>query len=262
MINFISNVIVSLFSKKIFLKFIDIILHLILKIKGYKNFGNFNETGEKFLIKYLKKKKVKYCIDIGAHKGDYSKELLKQGFNVIAFEPMEKSFKELEKLKKDYPKKFKCFKIALSDQLKNLSINFTHSQSQLASFSKNLNQINFLKNKKFKTKLVKTTTLDNFVKKNKIIKKVDFIKIDTEGYDLKVLKGSLNFLNKFKPLFIQIEMNYHYVFSGENLYQFVKILSNYKVYKILPFNNGLIEIDPSRPENNIFHLSNYLFKKK
>ena len=30
----------------------------------------------------------------------------------------------------------------------------------------------------------------------------------------------------------------------------------------MPFNNGLIKIDPSRPENNIFHLSNFIFIKK
>ena len=101
-------------------------------------------------------------------------------------------------------------------------------------------------------------------KKNKNIfpRKIDFLKIDTEGNDLKVLKGGLNFIKKYKPEFIQIEMNYHYLFDGENLYQFKKILNNYEVYKILPFNNGLLKVDENRPENNIFHLSNFLFIKK
>ena len=57
-------------------------------------------------------------------------------------------------------------------------------------------------------------------------------------------------------------MNYHYLFDGENLYQFKKILNNYEVYKILPFNNGLLKVDENRPENNIFHLSNFVFIKK
>ena len=56
-------------------------------------------------------------------------------------------------------------------------------------------------------------------------------------------------------------MNYHYLFSGENLYQFSILLKDYDIYQILPFNNGLLKIDPSRPENNIFHLSNFIFKK-
>ena len=57
-------------------------------------------------------------------------------------------------------------------------------------------------------------------------------------------------------------MNYHNLFNGENLYQFHKLLKNYEIYKILPFNNGLVRVDPSRPENNIYHLSNFVFIKK
>ena len=79
---------------------------------------------------------------------------------------------------------------------------------------------------------------------------------------MKVLKGAIKTLKKHKPKLIQIEMNYHYLFSGENLYQFSILLKDYDIYQILPFNNGLLKIDPTRPENNIFHLSNFIFKKK
>ena len=47
-------------------------------------------------------------------------------------------------------------------------------------------------------------------------------------------------------------MNYHYLFSGENLYQFTVLLKNYNLFQIMPYNNGLLKIDASRPENNIF----------
>ena len=57
-------------------------------------------------------------------------------------------------------------------------------------------------------------------------------------------------------------MNYHNLFSGENLYLFSKLLSGYEVFQIMPFNNGLLKVDVNRPENNIFHLSNYVFIKK
>ena len=56
--------------------------------------------------------------------------------------------------------------------------------------------------------------------KNLFLKKIDYIKIDTEGHDYKVLLGAKKFIKKHKPKFIQFEMNYHYLFSGENLYQF------------------------------------------
>ena len=34
------------------------------------------------------------------------------------------------------------------------------------------------------------------------------------------------------------------------------------IFKILPHGDELIQIDPSRPENNIYHLSNYVFIRK
>lgn len=45
-------------------------------------------------------------------------------------------------------------------------------------------------------------TLDNYVKENGV-KRIDFLKIDTEGYDYKVLKGAKNTLKKCK--YIQYE---------------------------------------------------------
>ena len=57
-------------------------------------------------------------------------------------------------------------------------------------------------------------------------------------------------------------MNHHYLFEGENIYTIHKLLKNYDVYKILPYNNGLLKIDTTRPENNIYHLSNFVFIKR
>ncbi len=44
----------------------------------------------------------------------------------------------------------------------------------------------------------KTISIDDFVKDNKI-EKIDFIKMDIEGYELKALQGAINTLKKYKP---------------------------------------------------------------
>ena len=242
-----------------------LILHFTLKISGFKNFGNFYETGEEFVFNQIKKNNIKNCLDVGAHVGSFSKKLLEnKDLNVIAFEPMKKTFIELKKIEKNYKKRFKCFNIGLSNKTGRAEIFYTDPLSQLSSIAVNLKKINFLRNKKINKQKIKIDTLDNFVKKNKDLfkKKIDFIKIDTEGNDLKVLFGASKTIKKHRPKFIQVEMNYHYLFSGENLYQFAKFLRGYEVYQIMPFNNGLLKINPTRPENNIFHLSNFIFKKK
>ena len=105
---------ISLFSSKIFIFFRKLILHFSLKISGYKNFGNFHETGEEQIFKILKKNKIKNCLDIGAHIGLFSTKLLeKKDLNIIAFEPMKKPFLELKKIEKKEKGRFRCFNIAL-----------------------------------------------------------------------------------------------------------------------------------------------------
>jgi len=88
------------------------------------------------------------------------------------------------------------------------------------------------------------------------------IKIDTEGNDYNVLLGGMNTISRYKPKFVQFEMNYHNIFNSVNIYKICKLFKDYKVFRILPYNNGFVEVDPNRPENNIFHLSNYIFVKK
>ena len=259
------KILIKFLSKRNFIHLRKLILHFSLKISGYKNFGNFYDTGEEYLLKELKKNEIKNCLDIGAHIGNFSEKLLQiNGINVIAFEPMNKTFKELKKLKVKYKKKFECFNLALSNKKGKAKIFYTNPLSQLSSIAINLNRINFLRKKKIKKHQVMVDTLDNFANRNKHLfkEKINFIKIDTEGNDFKVLEGASETIKKHKPKFIQIEMNYHNLFSGENLYLFSKLLSGYEVFQIMPFNNGLLKIDPSRPENNIFHLSNFVFIKK
>ena len=265
MFKFLEKKIVKILSIKKVTFISDIFLHIILKIRGYKNFGNYDDTGEKYFLNFLKKNKIKNCIDIGAHQGSYSKELL--NFNnskVLAFEPMDGSFNQLKNIKKEYKNRFNFFKIALSNKPGNNYIFFTNKYSQLSTLNTNTKRINFLKSKQFKRKKIKVDTLDRFFFKNKkyFPKKIDFIKIDTEGNDYKVLLGAKKFLQIKKPKYIQIEMNYHYLFEGENIYMMHKLLKNYDVYKILPYNNGLLKIDTTRPENNIYHLSNFVFIKR
>ncbi|HEY1528289.1 MAG TPA: FkbM family methyltransferase [Candidatus Angelobacter sp.] len=53
---------------------------------------------------------------------------------------------------------------------------------------------------------VQLDTLDNYCSKNSI-NHVDFMKIDVEGYEMRVLRGGKNMIAAFKPLLL-IEINY------------------------------------------------------
>lgn len=72
--------------------------------------------------------------------------------------------------------------------------------------------------------------------------KIDFVKIDTEGYDLQVLKGMKKTIKKYKPVFL-IEYN-------KLLYsKIVKELKNYFQYYYNLEKNLLIKIKKIDPIN-------------
>ena len=133
----------------------------------------------------------------------------------------------------------------------------------MLSWSSSILYFNYLENNNKKLRC-SIETLDNFIQNNKKLlnKKIDLIKIDTEGYEYEVLKGAKKTIKKFKPKYIQIEYNWHHLFKNINLYFFSQYLKEYDTYKILPFSKNLIKIDPKRPEHNYFNYSNIVFIRK
>ncbi len=262
--NFFSYIYIFIFGRKFFYCFNLILLKLVLKSIGYQNFGNFHFTGERKFIKSLKRFNPKLCVDIGAHTGNYSNLLFNElKCKVISFEANSYSFKELEKLKKNFKPNFYPYNYAISNKNKNIYLYYGSKLSQLASLHKNLSRINFIKNKNKNKKLVKGITLDTFFEKNKKkFKSIDFIKIDTEGHEYEVLLGAKKTIKKFKPSFIQIEFNWHQLYKNNTLLSIHQLLQNYEAYRILPLGGTVIKIDTNRPENNIFHLSNIVFINK
>ncbi|MGP1515005.1 MAG: FkbM family methyltransferase [Bacteroidales bacterium] len=56
---------------------------------------------------------------------------------------------------------------------------------------------------------IQIKTLDEVVVENREIKKVKFLKIDTDGYDFKIIRGGKNFISESKPvLFFEYDREY------------------------------------------------------
>ena len=172
------------------------------------------------IINYFKKNTTGNLtlIDVGAHKGEtikYFAKFLNIG-NVYAFEPnkiiYQKLLNNISKLEKDV----NCFNIALGDkdEIKALNILNESSSSTINNLNKSSKYykrknkiINlFSTNQEISKKNVEVKTLssfmDNFILKNQVI-----LKIDTEGYEYKILKGlSKKHLERID--FIYIEHHY------------------------------------------------------
>lgn len=140
-------------------------------------------------------------IDIGANVGLYSlyaKFLPNATF--YAYEPVPLNFKLLnDNLKLNNIENVKTFDIAISNEQKTNIINVCKSHCGLHTMGNNPLRFNDIEQLS-----VNTDTLDNLFYNKNI--KVDFIKIDTEGYEFYILKGGINTIKTYKPI-IQIEYN-------------------------------------------------------
>ena len=244
--------------------FNNILLSLTLNAKGYKNYGSFIKTGEKKFINKISKD-LSLCLDIGANVGAYTKLLLSEtNTKVISFEPLPQAFQDLKKIEEKNQDRLKVFNYAIGEKNNILELNYSDDKSEKASFTRDLDKLSFYeykKNKKIKSEVI---TLDSFLNKNLDLfsDEIDLIKIDTEGFELEVIKGAKETIKKKLPKYIQIEFNWHQLFKGQTLYNFSEHLEKYDLFQILPHGNDLVKVDPNRPETNIYHLSNFVYIRK
>ena len=139
---------------------------------------------------------IETVFDIGANIGITACELndLFPKALIYAFEPVPDTFIKLKK--RTFSRtSIKCFETALGNEICSKMIDIG-TRSDLVSFVESTNSGNEIK--------IKVDTLDQ-ITQVKNIKRIDFLKIDTEGFDLEVLKGAEKLLMKQRIEFIQVE---------------------------------------------------------
>lgn len=123
-------------------------------------------------------------------------------------------------------------------------------------------QIAYVGRNNSQSKRIKVRTLDQVfleIQNQYKVTKLDCIKIDTEGFELDILKGASYVLTEIKPKAIILEWNWHQLFRGGTLLQLQELLPDYQVFRVLPYKKGLYSVDTTRPEENICHYANYVF---
>ena len=144
-------------------------------------------------------------IDVGANIGNHSIFFNNICKNIFSFEPSSKAF-ELLKINTKFTN-IKIFKLGISNK-KGTAL-LTESKNNLGGS----NIIKNVKKKHFFTEKVKINKLDNL--KFLRSKKIDLIKIDTEGHEYKVLKGAINIIRKNFPI-ILLEQNMVDIIGGKS----------------------------------------------
>lgn len=175
-------------------------------------------------------KKGQTVIDVGASIGLYTIFFAKMVGNngkVYAFEPEPKNF---ELLKKNV--EINGFDNVI---LENKAVSNTSGVVKM-EISNNIANHRITNDNSKTTFDVQSVSLDEYFKDKS--NKIDFIKIDTEGYDGYVILGALNIIEKNS--FLKLMVEFHIKFLRDAGYQpedFIKLLKKLKM-KIIDLNNG------------------------
>jgi len=238
-------------------KFNKMVLHLSLRSLGILNYENDEVSGEKYLINTVLRKIISsnepILFDIGANMGDYTRLLLSSfpTATIYDFEPHPVTFMALKG--RTLSKKIKLYNLALGDKCGMMTL-YDRSDwdgSPLATLHRAV--ISDIHKKKTLKYRVNVDTLSNFVQRAGV-RYIDFVKIDTEGNELAVLQGALPLLENESIGCLQFEFNEMNTVSRVFFRDIRKVLSNYKLFRLLP--SGLLPLDDSIVETELFAYQN------
>lgn len=160
--------------------------------------------------------------DIGANVGSYLYQWEKKlkPHQIFAFEP---NFQLNQRLKKIFPK-IRIEDFALSDKNETATFKIPVINGK-AYNSRGTLLVNFKENDEENqlNQTVNVIKLDDWITKNNI-QKLDFIKIDVEGNEMKTLHGAKNTIQKFTPtLMVEMEQRHH----SEPLFELISEIENW-----------------------------------
>lgn len=178
-----------------------------LKNLTRENFSGRNVEPELVWIKeYLQNDAV--IFDIGANVGTflYQFENKLNHKNIYAFEPNKKLNIRLKRL---FPS-MNISSVALSDENKTAQFKVPIIKGKLVASRGTLNtEYKEKGEERSYTETVEVVKLDDWTR-SKNISKIDFIKIDVEGNEMKTLFGGKNTIQQFKPtLMVEMEQRHH-----------------------------------------------------
>lgn len=208
------------------------------------------EAPEKILFQFAKPflPATPVIFDVGAHKGAYTEYVLSEmpEADCFLFEPNTELYKELDK-------KYNAFNILLGE------LNGVKTFYQCADKADELSSTyrrEVFSEVQYNTEIKKCYTVDIFCE-SATVEHIDLLKIDVEGAELDVLKGTRQMLADKKISFLQVEYGGTYPDAGITGLQVIQYLNElgYNVYELEDEKLALIT-----PENFVedYRYTNFL----
>ncbi len=211
-----------------------------------------NETGEVWLRSAIAPN-ASYFVDVGANVGDWLGEIAAQktgsGFHAVAYEPSAGAFKKLSQR----------FGGNANVVLRNCAAGDTAGEAEFFEeydAGKGSSIVSgFVRADGFK-RTVPVTRLDDDIAAFGW-ERIDFLKIDAEGYDMRVIAGARRLFEQQRVGAVQFEYNRSWQLAGDTLYSAMQFLRacGYEVYVLK--RNGLYSLNYALYEE-YFEYSNFV----
>lgn len=170
-------------------------------------------------VKVLIKQKRPFIIDVGANKGqsiDFFKKQFPDAF-IYSFEPNPQLYTSLCNQYRQY-NNIRVYPFALGDVIEEKEL-YIYTNNELSSLKKmDITPINpFSSEGISKIEQTKVVSLDEFLAE-KNISIVHLLKIDTQGYEMEVLKGCVKSLQNGVIQNIYLELNFISIYENQSNY--------------------------------------------
>lgn len=183
---------------------------------------------------YFEKLQIDNIIDVGVA---YGTEFLTKNFPEARFFLVEPNPIFFNYIETNILNKYKCklFKLAAGNEFGEKSFYFSGGISS------------FIQREDYKIKKeikVNIDTLDNILKNENLVG-TNLLKVDTEGYELEVLKGAQNILNIIDYIVLEVRLENIKTYNPSEVinFLFTRNFYFYKILKINYYNDGISYLD-------------------
>lgn len=206
----------------------------------------------------MRDRQISLVLDIGANKGQYGEFLRDNiGYNgrIVSFEPLRDAFAILQQAAASDPL-WECHNIAFGDSAGTATINISansHSSSLLPISARTLEiepSVGYVGTEDVTVHRL-DSLLDQFAQPDDKL----YCKVDTQGYELKILNGALGVINRFA--LIQLETSFFQVYRGETLIGDVIKYLDYMGYRVVSIEPGW-----ENPATGELHQADFIFGRK
>lgn len=202
-----------------------------------------NPTLDSHIHNLFKNNKINFVLDIGANRGTFAKKIRMLGYQgqIMSFEPLSQLYENLV-IESSSDKKWTVFNIGFGEFKEEVTINKTKGSDLSSILMPNETGKDLFTNKMEieETQNIILETLDSFYESFNLSGGV-FLKTDTQGFDLNVLKGGALCLKKIN--FVLVETSFIPIYknspSFNEIYEYLNSLG-FKLSGIYPVSKNTL----------------------